>query len=74
LAKTSPLESVEPLLVQYCRKLVNIGSPLCKDQVISLMESLIENTLHYNRLVAFKKRLKLQLPCLEDDESVVLGH
>jgi hypothetical protein len=52
--RASPIETVEPLLVQSCRKLANIGSPLCKDQVISLMESLICNTVHYDSLVEFK--------------------
>jgi hypothetical protein len=44
--KVLPLEEVEPLLVQYCRKLANVRSPLCRDQVIGLMESLIHRTGH----------------------------
>jgi hypothetical protein len=74
--RTSPIETVEPLLVQHCRKLANIGSPLCKDQVISLVASLICNTVHYDSLVEFKKRLRLQIPIVDDDscgESSFLG-
>jgi hypothetical protein len=73
--RTSPLELVEPLLVQYCCKLANIGSPLCKEQVIGLMESLIYKSIHYDNLVEFKKRLKLHVPMLDDegDRSNLLG-
>jgi hypothetical protein len=34
--KVSPLEGIEPLLVDYCLKLSNIGQPLTKGQLISL--------------------------------------
>jgi hypothetical protein len=57
--KISPLSGIEPLLAEYCIKLAQMGSPLCREQVISLAISLIMDTPHLEKVVELKKRLKL---------------
>jgi hypothetical protein len=51
--KTSPMEDVETVLVQYCKRLAMIGDPLKKDDVISLANEIIAGTPHEARIVAW---------------------
>jgi hypothetical protein len=60
--KVSPLESVEPLLVEYCLKLSNIGQPLTKFQLLSLAESLIDGTDLKDNMIKFKQHHKILGP------------
>jgi hypothetical protein len=57
--KSSPLEGVEPLLVEYCLKLANIGQSLSKGQLISLAESIIDGTDYKESLATFKYQHKI---------------
>jgi hypothetical protein len=58
--KTSPLLEVEPLLVQYCQRLAQMGSPITKDQVITIANSLVQDTIHQQRLLEFKQKRGLK--------------
>ena len=74
--RTSPLAGIEPLIVDYCQRLSEIGAPLTRDQVIHLAYSAIQGTIHYDKLVAFKKKRHLPVPDSDDedvDEESVIG-
>lgn len=53
--KVSPLAEIEPLLVTYCRRLAKMGMPRSRDQVCSLMQSLISGTAAEARYIQFLK-------------------
>jgi hypothetical protein len=55
---TSPLEEIEPIIVQYCLKLARIRAPLTRESVILLVESLIENGVYADRMMEFKRKNK----------------
>lgn len=65
--ETSPLAEIEPHLVNFCLQICDMGFPLTRDQVILLAESLIKDTEYYDKMYAYKKKLKLPLP---KDKSV----
>ena len=65
---TSPLDEVEPIIVEYCIRLANMGAALDKEQCLSLVNSSIEGTSHQEYLSEFKKKRKL-----DDDESAGNG-
>lgn len=74
--RTSPLAGIEPLIVEYCQRLSEIGAPLTRDQVIHLAYSAIQGTIHYDKLVEFKKKRHLPVPNIDDeevDEESVIG-
>jgi hypothetical protein len=52
---TSPLEEIEPIIVQYCLKLARIRAPLTRESVILLVESLIENGVYADRMMERNK-------------------
>ena len=54
--RTSPLEMVEPIIVDYCVRLANMGAPLSREQVIALADSLICGTEHRQKLIEFKSK------------------
>ena len=68
--RTSPLYEIEPLIVQYCIRLSEIGVPLTRHLVIALADSAIKGKIHYKRLYEYKKKLKLKLPEGEDDSLI----
>jgi hypothetical protein len=51
-SQTSPLSELEPLLIDYCQKLSQIGQPLSKDQVMSLVSSMIDNQELEEKVIA----------------------
>ena len=53
--RTSPLSTIEPIIVEYCLRLANMGAPLSGDQVICLADSLISGTKIQESLIEFKK-------------------
>ena len=53
--RISPLISSEPLIVEYCTRLANMGAPLWRDQAIILAESLISGTDLKDEFIKFKK-------------------
>ena len=74
--RTSPLAGIEPLIVEYCQRLSDIGAPLTRDQVIHLAYSAIKGTIHYDKLIAFKKKRHLKVPDSDnedDDEESAIG-
>ena len=68
--RISPLVAIEPLLVEYCKKLALMGAPLTRDQVISLATDLIKGTDYEKNLLATKKlRQVIQVPVIDDFEE-----
>ena len=59
LQRVSPIAAVEPIIVDYCVRLANMGVPLCRAQVISLADSIISGTKHQADLANFKERRHL---------------
>ena len=57
--RTSPLSTIEPIIVEYCLRLANMGAPLSGDQVICLADSLISGTKIQESLIEFKKKRNL---------------
>jgi hypothetical protein len=58
--KVSPLDAMEPLLVEWCIKMAKIGQALTKENVMDLATELIEGTEHANKLEEFKKKRNLR--------------
>ena len=54
--KTSPLHSIEPLIVDYCIRLANMGAPLLGEQVMSLADSLIIGTEVREKFLTYKAK------------------
>lgn len=52
----SPIAPIEPIIVDFCVKLARMGSPLDRDQVISLTNDLLKNTNELERLKSYKQR------------------
>lgn len=52
----SPVEAMEPILVDFCIKLARMGQPLGKEQVLCLANDLIKGTESQERLVEYKKK------------------
>jgi Tc5 transposase DNA-binding domain len=67
--KVSPLEELEPLIVEWCIRLARIGQPLNKRDVMELSTELIRGTKYAEKLKAFKKKRNIQ----GKNETVVLG-
>ena len=51
----SPLTLIEPVLISYCTKLADMGSPLDKSQLILLANSLIKGTDHEKKMIELKE-------------------
>ena len=54
--RTSPLSSVEPIIVDYCLRLANMGASLSREQIICLADSIIAGTKIQQSLINFKKK------------------
>jgi hypothetical protein len=57
----SPLHEIEPLVLEFCPQLARIGSPLDKHQLLSLVQSMIQGTIHADRMSIFKFNRHLEL-------------
>jgi hypothetical protein len=57
--RTSPLSKVEPLIVQWCIELANMGNPLTRDSIIEPANEGIDNTIHSQRLNELKTKTKI---------------
>jgi hypothetical protein len=57
----SPLDKIEPLLVQWCVMLSQIGESLTKQKVINLAKDMIQNTEHAIYLNDYKKKRRLDI-------------
>ena len=68
--RTSPLAMIEPLVVQYCQRLAEMGAPLTRDQVIGIAESAIKGNIHYQNLLNYKQKLHLKVPVNDDDTLI----
>lgn len=55
--KCSPLESIEPYIVAYCRQASKIGMPFTRDEIIELTESVIQGTQHRTNLINLKQKI-----------------
>jgi hypothetical protein len=55
-SQTSPLSELEPLLVDYCIKLSEIGQPLTKAHVMALVASMIDDQELEKKVIAWKKK------------------
>jgi hypothetical protein len=55
-SQTSPLSELEPLLVDYCIKLSEIGQPLTKTHVMALIASMIDDQELEKKVIAWKKK------------------
>lgn len=53
-SRTSPLEDIEGVLVDFCIRLAKMGQGLTKEEVIELAEDLIKETEHEKKLTYFK--------------------
>jgi hypothetical protein len=58
--KTSPIDEVEPLIVNCCVALGKIGDALTKFEVLELADDILVDTIHADRLVAFCKARKIE--------------
>ena len=54
--RRSPLEKVEPIIVEHCVRLAEIGSALIADEVIALASEIIEGTMHETNLLEYKEK------------------
>ena len=54
--QTSPLSELEPLLIDYCVKLSDIGQPLTKSNVMALVESMIDDQELEKKVITWKKK------------------
>lgn len=66
--KVSPLLEVEPIIVEYCIELANIGEALTKESVIELMEETIKGTKYEEALKNFKMSRNIEM---KNSNSVV---
>ena len=69
LKRVSPLTDVEPIIVNYCKRLASMGAPLFRDQIMLLANSIIVGTSLQEELVSFKERRgvcckRIQLPTI----------
>ena len=48
--RTSPLVEIEPLILEYCVKLAEIGSALTRSEVIALTKEIIEGTIYEQKI------------------------
>jgi len=55
-SQTSPLSELEPLLIDYCIKLSEIGQPMTKANVMALVESMIGDQQLEKKVIAWKKK------------------
>lgn len=51
--RVSPVDPVEPYIVEYCIRLANMGAALDKDQVLTLANSVIDGTEFRKKLMDF---------------------
>jgi hypothetical protein len=65
--KVSPLAEVEPLLVVWLIRLGQMGEALIKEETMDLMDDLICNTVHSDRLIAFCRARNVQKEGPEKD-------
>jgi hypothetical protein len=68
--KESPLKELEPLLVDACIKMANIGMALKKEDVIELAMDFIEGTHVAEKLKKYKEKRKI---VSTDGEKVIVG-
>jgi Tc5 transposase DNA-binding domain len=68
--KMSPIEEIEPLIVEWCVKLAKMGKPLTRNDVIELASEIIEGTKYTDNLIKFKDKRNIQ----EDGERSRLSH
>lgn len=61
--KVSPLDEIEPLLVEYCIRLADMGAPITRDQLICLADSILDRSGSRvrQRMIDFKIKRKLQM-------------
>ena len=57
--KRSPIEEVEPIIVEHCVRLAEIGSALTADEIIALAAEVIKGTEHETYLLEFKEKRKI---------------
>jgi hypothetical protein len=69
---TSPLKAVEPIVVQYCERLAEMGAPLTRDQVIDLANGLIKGTEHEHALHCFKNMRGLLSPQEKENNQALV--
>ena len=55
-AHVSPVDELEPVIIDFCVKLARMGSPLGKEQVITLANDLLKGTGVEDPLFAYKKK------------------
>jgi hypothetical protein len=67
--KESPLKDLEPLLVDACIKMANIGMALKKEDVIELAMDFMEGTPVADKLKEYKDKRKINST---DGEKVIL--
>ena len=70
-SRTSPMEAVEPFIVEYCIRLARIGQPLTKKQVISLATLLIKDTETEIMVIKWKTNMH---PTFDPSAKDFLGH
>ena len=71
--RLSPLSEVEPIIVDYCIRLANMGAPLFWDQIVSLANSIIAGTQFKDALIKFKSKRNLLNTCCVSSESNLVG-
>ena len=57
--RTSPLVEIEPLILEYCIKLAEIGSALTRSEVIALTKEIIEGTIYEQKILEYKLKRKV---------------
>ena len=57
--RVSPISPVEPIIVDYCVRLANMGAPLFRDQIMSHANSIIVNTSFKDDFINFKIKRNL---------------
>lgn len=69
----SPMSAIEPVLVEYCMQLSEMGAPITRDQVLLLAESLIKGTDVEKLYINLKRKLHLKVPDDDPDCKGLVG-
>jgi Tc5 transposase DNA-binding domain len=57
--KSSPVAEIEPVLVEWCLMLANMGNPLTRETMIKLANEIIDGTVHSHCLSEYKTKRKI---------------
>jgi hypothetical protein len=68
--RVSPLDEMEPLIIEWCERMAKIGMALARDNVVELVTDLIQETDTAKKLVAFKEKRSLETTV---GEKVLVG-